>query len=125
MSDTLGTVILDALRMRDRLKADGLTGPALNAALETLLRDVWPKPTDRTDPWHDLCAQCRDYGLEMHACPGDATCGRRRRHPEHEYGRPCFCPAGRRHQEKRAPSPEDATTLAAKPKKPMSRWGAR
>lgn len=121
MSDSLGTIVVAALKMRDDLKAGGLSGPQLDQALETVLRDTWPKPKDRTEPWHDLCATCRDYGLEMHWCDGRA-CGRKKVHAPHEYGRPCFCPAGRRHQEKTAPTPEDATTMAAK-RKPMSRWG--
>lgn len=122
MTDTLGTVVTEALRMRDTLKADGLAGEALDRALETVLRDSWPKPKDRTEPWHDQCAACRDYGLEMHQCPGDATCGRKKPHCAHEYGRPCWCPAGKRHHEKQKLGPEDETTVAAK-RRPMSKWG--
>lgn len=122
MSDTLGTAVVYAVRVRDGLKASGMTGPQLDAGLESLLRDTWPKPHNRTEPWRDNCEACRDYGLEMHWCPGDATCGRKRVHPPHEYGRPCWCSAGRRHQQKPSQTPEDVTTMAAKPKKPMSRW---
>lgn len=121
MSESLGAIVKAALEMRDDLKAGGLSGSQLDASLETVLRDTWPKPKDRTEPWHDQCSACRDYGLEMHVCPGDATCGRRKRHAEHEYGRPCWCPAGKRHHEKSIPTPEDATTIAAK-RKPMTRW---
>lgn len=128
MSDSLGTIVKAALNMRDELKDNGLAGPALDKALETVLRDSWPKPKDRSEPWHDTCANCRDYGLEMLWCPGDATCGPnpvtkrpRPKHGPHEYGKPCWCPLGRRFQEKHAPTPEDAMTQAAKPKK-MTRW---
>lgn len=121
MTDTLGTIVMDALKIRDGLKASGMTGDPLDRALESVLKEVWPKPKDRTDPWHDVCASCRDYGLEMHDCPGDATCGRRRIHATHEYGRPCWCSAGRRHQEKARPTEDDAMAIAAKPRK-MSRW---
>lgn len=132
MSVTLGTIVMDALKMLEELKAKGLDREARDKALETVLRDAWPKPHGRTEPWHDNCSNCRDYGLEMRWCQGDATCGvnpvtKRPRppHAPHEYGKPCFCSAGRRHQEKSAPTAEDAMTIAAKPKKPMSRWGQR
>src|SRR4051794_2500610 len=128
MSDSLGTVVMAALKMRDELKAGGLAGPQLDGALEHVLRDTWPKPNDRSEPWHDQCASCRDYGLEMHQCPGDATCGPhpvtgrpRKPHAPHEYGRPCWCPAGKRHQDKPKLGPEDETTVAAK-RRPMSKW---
>lgn len=119
--DTLGSLVRQAIEIRDQLKAAGMTGADLDRGMETVLRESWPKPADRTEPWHDACSNCRDYGLEMHQCPGDATCGRHRRHPPHEYGRPCWCPLGRKFNEKQAPTPEDAMTLAAKPKK-MTRW---
>ncbi len=130
MTDTLGTIVMDALKMRDQLKADGLAGPDLDKALEAVLRDSWPRPKDRAEPWHDKCLVCRDYGLEMLWCPGDSTCGShpvtkapRKPHAAHEYGKPCFCEAGRRHLlEKAQPTMDDAMTMAAKPKK-MSRWG--
>lgn len=122
--ETLGAMVRQAIETRDKLKADGMTGADLERGLEAVLRDSWPKPADRTEPWHDGCSNCRDYGLEMHTCPGDATCGRRRVHPPHEYGRPCWCPLGRKFHDKQTPTPEDAMTLAAKPKK-MTRWGGR
>ncbi len=129
MSDSLGTVVMAALKMRDELKAGGLTWPELDRALEHVLRDTWPKPKGRTEPWHDICLNCRDYGLEMLWCDGGSICGPhpvtkapRKLHAPHEYGRPCFCSAGRRHMEKSQPTPEDAVTQAAK-RKPMSRWG--
>jgi len=122
MSDTLGTIVMEAIKMRDSLKAGGLAGDGLDRALESVLRESWPKPKDRTEPWHDHCQICRDYGLEMLWCPGDETCGRRKVHASHEYGRPCLCAAGKRHHEKSMPTPDDAMTIAARPKK-MSRWG--
>jgi len=129
VKDSLGTIVAAAIKMRDELKAGGLAGEELDNALVPVLKDSWPKPKDRTEPWHDACANCRDYGLEMRWCPGDATCGPnpvtkgpRPKHGPHDYGVPCWCPKGRQFQEKLAPTPEDAETIAAK-RKPMSRWG--
>lgn len=129
MSDTLGAIVATALKIRDTLKASGMVGADLDRGLETVLRETWPRPKDRTEPWHDACVNCRDYGLEILWCPGDATCGThpvtkgpRKPHAPHEYGRPCWCAAGRRHHEKAIPTAEDAVTQAAK-RKPMSRWG--
>jgi hypothetical protein len=129
VKDSLGTVVEAALTMRDELRDGGLAGPELDAALEHVLRDTWPKPKDRTEPWHDGCANCRDYGLEMLWCPGDATCGpnpvtkkARPKHGPHEYGKPCWCPKGLAFSDKQTPTPDDAMTIAAK-RKPMSRCG--
>ncbi len=119
---TLGSIVREAIDVRDSLKAAGMTGAELDRGMETVLRDCWPRPTDRTEPWHDACSNCRDYGLEMGWCPGDATCGRRKIHGAHEYGKPCWCPLGRKFHDKLKPSEDDAMTLAARPKKP-SRWG--
>jgi len=120
----LAACVMDALAMRDRLKADGLTGPALDAGLEGVLRDTWPKPdADLESPQHARCGTCRGYGLEMRTCPGDSRCGiTRKPHAPHEYGTPCWCDLGRRFREKQAPTDVDALALAAKQKKP-SRWG--
>lgn len=122
MSDSLGVCVMEALRMRDRMKADGVTGPALDRGLEGVLRDTWPKPDGRTEPWHDQCGNCRDYGLAMGTCPGDATCGFHKPHLAHEYGVACWCQKGQRFRDKQKPTEDDAMALAAKQKKP-SRWG--
>ncbi len=129
MTETLGRIVMDAMRERDQFKAQGIAGEALDRAVETVIRDAWPKPKDRTTPWRDQCEICRDYGLEMLWCPGDATCGPnpvtkrpRPAHGPHEYGRACRCPSGDRHRDKEPPTPDDAAKRAAKPKKPM-RWG--
>lgn len=128
MTDSLGAVVMAAIKMRDELKAGGLTGQELDHALVSVLRDAWPKPHGRTEPWYDACDNCRDYGLEMLWCPGDATCGPnpvthrpRKVHGPHEFGKPCWCAAGRRHHQQSVPNADDAMTIAAKPKK-MTRW---
>jgi hypothetical protein len=119
---TLGAVVQAAIEIRDQLKAGGMAGADLDRGLEAVLRDSWPKPTDRTEPWHDGCSNCRDYGIEMGHCLGDATCGRRKTHGAHEYGKPCWCPLGRKFHDKLVPTDDDAMTLAARPKK-LTRWG--
>jgi len=124
MADGLGPIVMEALAMRDAMKRSGMKEPELSRGLESLLRDTWPKPAGRETPWRDNCANCRDYGLEMRQCPGDATCGlgKGRPHYPHEYGVPWWCPLGKRFQEKTRQTEEDAATLAARPKKPV-RWG--
>lgn len=118
----LATAIMESIRLRDEMKAGGMTGAALDRGLEAVLREVWPKPHGRTEPWHDQCGNCRDYGLEMLTCPGDATCGFLKTHGPHEYGRPCWCVKGNRFRGKPKQTPDDALALAAKQKKP-SRFG--
>lgn len=125
----LATAVMECIQLRDKMKADGVTGDDLNRGLEGVLRDMWPKPHGRTAPWRLLCEKCNDYGYEYFQCPGDHTCGPnpakhedRKPHAPHEFVRPCFCAKGRTMLEKREHTPDDATTQAAKPKK-MTRWG--
>lgn len=122
-SEKLGvfsTAVMQTLELRDQLKAAGVTEPALSQGLEATLRQFWPKA--RTEPWHDQCGNCRDYGLEMHTCPGDATCGRHKPHAAHDYGVPCWCVKGQRFRDQQKPTGDDAMSVAVKQKKP-ARWG--
>lgn len=118
----LATAITEALKMRDRMKADGMSGDALNAGLEGVLRELWPKPAGRSEPWRYNCEACQDYGLEILPCPGNATCGFLKPHGPHEFGRPCFCGKGSRFRDAPKPTGTDAVERASKQKKP-SRWG--
>lgn len=117
---SLGDVITDALRYADELKAGGMTKAERDAALEQTIRQVWLKGRE----WHYLCGNCSDYGLEMHQCPGDATCGRHHEHLPHDYGRACWCQAGAKFR-KRERTPEDLVDAAAKTSRPkaMTRAG--
>lgn len=100
----LAATMTEAMRIWDEQKADGVPVVDRQAGLIKTLQAAWPK--GRSEPWHDLCASCRDYGLVMHDCPGDATCGdapagsthQRRKVPHlpHEYGSPCWCDKGKR-----------------------------
>lgn len=83
-----------ALELWDRQKRDGLSLADRLRGLEKTLRLVWPK--GREADWKSLCTNCRDYGLVMHDCPGDATCSRTKPHLPHEYGEPCWCQLGAR-----------------------------
>ncbi len=116
----LATAVQEALAIRDQMHADGVTGAALNTGLEGVLRDFWPKP--HRDAWQDICPQCRDYGVVMHQCLGDDTCGRRFLHGPHDYAKPCLCAKGKRFTEKQKTTPDDADTKAAKQRKPSKLW---
>lgn len=109
----LSAAVMAAIEIRDKLKADGVTGAELDAGLEGVLRDMWPKGRE----WKYLCQQCGDLGLEMHACPGDATCGRPREHLPHDYGTPCWCEKGKRFREKPKPEPSEFTEAGKTPKR--------
>jgi len=109
-----------AVREREELLAKGGDRPAIDQAFEEVIRDVWPK--GREEPWHDICAPCGDYGLVLAQCSGDASCGRKPGHGPHEYGMPCWCPAGKRFRAKPDQSPEDGLAAAAKTTKP-TRFG--
>lgn len=120
----LGKIVMEAIAIRDQMKAGGMTGAALDAGLADVLRESWPKAN--RGPWKELCGVCHDYGLEMFDCPGDQTCGRQRAHRPHDYGRPCVaCTAGRRHEDlSRGLSVDAELASAAKTSKP-TRWGKK
>lgn len=118
----LATAVWQAIEIRDQMKTDGVTGADLDRGLEGVLRDLWPKPHGRMEPWHFNCETCSDYGYEWFKCPGDETCGRRNPHAAHSYVRPCFCPKGRTMIEKTLPTQDDTMQKASKAKK-MTRWG--
>lgn len=86
----LAATMIESLRLWDAMKADGVEVEERRVMLEKTLRQAWPF----TREWKYLCQRCCDFGLEMHECPGDATCGRQNPHRWHEYGTPCWCGAG-------------------------------
>jgi len=139
-AQTLGAVVLEAIAYRDGLKAKGASQTDLDAGLEAILRDRWPKPHDRTTPWRYLCELCQDTGLRIFTCRPSARCngistrtdgpgsraGKERRlcvmatDETHEYGEPCVCERGARFRP-RARGVDDFVS-AAKASKP-TRFG--
>ncbi len=112
----------EAMRIWDQQLAEGVSLAEREAGLERTLRASWPK--GRELDWKYLCEACGDYGLVINACPGDATCGRKKPHIPHSFGHPCWCSAGKRHQEK--PKGDDGDFRNAgknKPTQSMTRFG--
>jgi hypothetical protein len=139
-SGPLATAIREALRLRDKMKADGVAPDDIAAGLERLVRDVWPK----TREWHYICDLCNDTGLRMYVCQRGQRCngistridnprdtpGKYRRlcamHPDsdysHDYGEPCICARGDRFKRVSKPERDDLGDAARKPSQP-SRFG--
>lgn len=113
----LADTIMECYRLLDAMKADGVSPEVRAKTLEQTVRQVWPF----TREWKYLCQSCGDVGLEMHTCPGDATCGKSNPHLPHDYGTPCWCDVGRKFRQKER-TPDDLVASAAKVKKP-SRFG--
>lgn len=110
---SLGETLMEALRLCDKMRADGVPKAEIRSTLERTLRAAWPQ----TREWKFLCEQCRDYGLVMTECVGDATCGRTNPHQKHDFGRPCWCSKGDRFRVKEK-TPDDTMAAAAKVSKP-------
>jgi len=88
----LGGVVMRAVDEAEELRAQGADAGAVATAIESVIREHWPK--GREEDWRYLCAACSDYGWRISDCPGDATCGRTKRHAVHAYGEACWCPKG-------------------------------
>ena len=122
LTSTLGplaSAVEECLVIRDQMKASGVTGDTLNAGMAEVLKQHWPR--QRQEPWHYVCERCCDSGAEHFECP-EQKCDRDFPHGPHSFIRPCFCPKGRRFQEKPPPTQADSLEKAAKPTKP-TRWG--
>ena len=111
----LGAIFVEAMKIWDGQKADGVPLDERVSGLAKTLRASWPF----TREWKYLCVQCSDLGLVLTACPGDRTCGRSNRHLPHDFGRPCVCDKGRVFRDKPArPTDDDALESAARVRKP-------
>lgn len=120
MSDLFATAMMEAIQGFAAMKGEGVSVEDRQAFLEHAVRQCWPR--GRAEPWHYLCEQCSDTGLRMEECPGDATCGRdgawaarfqtMTEHLPHEFGKPCWCVAGKRFVEK--PTGGDDVTSAGR-----------
>ena len=87
----LAQTFVEAMRIWDQQKADGVSKEERLAGLEQTLRAAWPFARE----WKFLCGGCGDTGLIMRECRGEnGFCGRRKAHLPHEYGEPCSCAAG-------------------------------
>lgn len=106
---TLAATYEAAMKIWDAQKVEGAAFAERVAGLEHTLRLAWPK--GREQEWKYLCPDCRDNGLVISECQGDATCGRTKRHRPHDFGSPCWCQLGARFRV-RQKSAEDFTEAA-------------
>lgn len=127
----LGATLVEAMRLWDKMKADGVSRDDRLNALESTLRAAWPQ----TRVWHYLCEPCGDTGWRHKVCTAAARCGRPFKLPKasgddwtgrgrcgetHDYVEPCLCEKGRAFRmnllkERRT---EDAMSMAARVGKP-------
>lgn len=142
VAGVLSAAISAVLRVRDQMKADGASRAELDACVEQVVREVWPR--GREEPWKYACPNCSDTGLRMHVCTPWQRCdgistrmdsphgtvGKYKRlcaqgvtTYEHDCGMPCWCPLGRRFQSKPSGGEDDFTTSTKSKPKPMQRWG--
>lgn len=105
---SLGTVVMQAVDIASRMKADGATDGERFAVVESVLRQFWPYARE----WKYLCESCRDLGLVIQpnvlnrlGCLVDE-------------GVPCHCSAGARFRERPRGGDDDFTQAGkvAKPK---------
>jgi len=136
---SLGETFIEAMKLWDKLKAEGLSQEERQQILERTLREAWPKK--RLEPWHFHCKLCNDSGWRHKECTPGARCGRPFSLPKassddwtgrgkcgesHTYVAPCLCEKGRdfrRQMLKERPREEDAVAMAAKSSKPPTRFG--
>lgn len=139
---SLWETVQEALRLRDKAIKAGESASEIAQALERSVRASWPKGRE----WHYYCDLCNDFGVTNHICragnrcPGISTrtdgpkekAGKYQRlcakHPaseyEHDYVRPCLCPAGDRFRPKTVQE-SDVDRAAKAPKKSFKKWGDR
>ena len=99
----LSKIGVEAVTYWHQLRANGASVEECTKSMESVLREFLPF----TREWKYLCANCNDVGLVIGDCPGDATCGRERRHLSHTFGVPCWCQLGNKFKEKQPAAPED------------------
>jgi hypothetical protein len=108
----LAATVAEAVRIRRVMLDDGASMDDADAALERSIRLAWPF----TREWKYLCDKCRDCGLEMLFCPGDATCGRTKGHLPHDFGVPCWCPKGKVFRPKERSEVDELASIGKQPK---------
>jgi hypothetical protein len=132
----LGETFVEAMKLWDRMKAEGVSLEERRAVMERTLRAAWPQ----SRVWHYYCDRCDDTGWHHKTCTSQMPCGRPfklpkqsaddwtgrgRCAPGHTYVEPCLCEKGRTRlaqlmKERRV---EDEVAMAAKASKPPSRFG--
>ena len=116
VADSLGAIIMAAVREAEEMRAAGADAAEVARGLEAVVRDRWPKPKGRTEPWRYLCESCSDTGLVLHS-----EVNRLGIHVTTGY--PCVCEKGARFILKpKMRTAEDAVARAAKVSKP-TRFG--
>lgn len=114
----LASTFIEAMRIWDVQKKDGVSEADRVDGLSKSLRAAWPQaPPQEAWTYQYACERCSGYGLETLTCPGDATCGRRKPHLAHDYGTPCWCDAGKRFRAPAKPNPEDFSAAGKTPKR--------
>ena len=103
----LATAFREAMRLVERMRADGASETERFAVLEQTLVDFWPK--GRT--WRYLCGACRDTGLVIHERVTN------RLGVVVDEGVPCHCGKGQRFRDRPRRGAEDFTA-AGKVSKP-------
>jgi len=101
----LAQTYIEAMRIWDQEKADGVPLAMRQQQLERTLRLAWPQ----TRVWKYVCERCGDTGWENRVCTRETHCGRRRCEPGHDYVVPCVCPKGEARNRQLHPkaTPED------------------
>lgn len=134
MADTLGAVIMRAVKEAEDLRSAGADAAAVASGLESVVRQRWPKR--RQEPWHFDCKLCDGTGWRVKECTAGARCGRPFKLPKaseddwtgrgkcgewHSYVEPCLCDPGRSFRANLLKEPrtsEDAVEMAARVSKP-------
>lgn len=107
----LAATFVEAMRLWDRQKEEGVSLDARLQGLEKTLRAAWPQRRE----WKYLCAACNDHGLIISVVDEGEGYG------AYDVGRPCHCAKGDRF---RTPTRVDADAFqqAGKTRK-MTRVG--
>lgn len=132
----LAQTVMEAIRIFNADKADGVPPDECHARMERTLRAAWPQ----TRAWKYYCDACSDTGWLARTCfnrscgrpfklPGqrsDDYTGQGRCTEGHEYVQPCSCAKGdeRRRSLTRQPTQDDEITRAGRSSKP-TRFGQR
>lgn len=128
----LSKTFREAMRLCDRMKAEGVSKDEREAFVAKALKAGWPKT--REEPWHYVCEACGDSGWRVRECvsrscgrpfklpnqAGDDHTGQGRCADGHSYAAPCYCAKGQIQQRclLKQRQPEDAMALAARTSKP-------